>query len=64
MGEAIRIGDLVLPEGVEVMLDSERMLCTILAPAVSAADEEAEDADAVEEVEVDTEAGSTGETTG
>lgn len=64
MGEAIRIGDLVLPEGVEVMLDSERMLCTILAPAVSAADEEAEDADAVEEMEVDTEAGSTGETTG
>ena len=64
MGEAIRIGDLVLPEGVEVMLDSERMLCTILAPAVSAADEEAEDAGAVEEMEVDTEAGSTGETTG
>lgn len=64
MGGAIRIGDLVLPEGVEVMLDSERMLCTILAPAVSAADEEAEDADAVEEMEVDTEAGSTGETTG
>lgn len=64
MGGAIRIGDLVLPEGVEVMLDSERMLCTILAPAVSAADEEAEDADVVEELEVDTEAGSTGETTG
>lgn len=64
MGGAIRIGDLVLPEGVEVMLDSERMLCTILAPAVSAADEEAEDADVVEEMEVDTEAGSTGETTG
>lgn len=64
MGGAIRIGDLVLPEGVEVMLDSERMLCTILAPAVSAADEEAEDADAVEEMEVDTEAGSIGETTG
>ncbi len=64
MGGAIRIGDLVLPEGVEVMLDSERMLCTILAPAVSAADEEAEDADAEEEIEVDTEAGSTGETTG
>lgn len=64
MGGAIRIGDLVLPEGVEVMLDSERMLCTILAPAVSAADEEAEDADADEQMEVDTEAGSTEETTG
>lgn len=63
MGGAIRIGDLVLPEGVEVMLDRERMLCTILAPAVSAADEEAEDADADEEIEVDTEAGSSGETT-
>ena len=64
MGGAIRIGDLVLPEGVEVMLDSERMLCTILAPAVSAADEEAEDADADEQMEVDSEAGSSEETTG
>ena len=66
MGGAVRIGDLVLPEGVEVMLDSERMLCTILAPAVSADDEEADDADADadEEMEVDTEAGSGEETTG
>ena len=64
MGGAIRIGDLVLPEGVEAMLDRDRMLCTILAPAVPVVDEEVEDADADEEMEVDTEAASGGETTG
>ena len=66
MGGAIRIGDLVLPVGVEVMLARDRMLCTILAPAVPDVDEEAEDVDvdADAEMEVDTEAGSSGETTG
>ena len=66
MGGAIRIGDLVLPVGVEVMLDRDRMLCTILAPAVPDVDEEAEDVDvdADAEMDVDTEAGSSGETTG
>ena len=52
IGEVIRIEDIVFPEGVEVMLDPQRTLCTVQLPTelVGEAEEvEAEDAVALEE---------------
>lgn len=52
IGEVIRIEDIVFPEGVEVMLDPQRTLCTVQLPTELVGEEEeveAEDAVALEE---------------
>jgi large subunit ribosomal protein L25 len=41
IGDAIHVGDIVVPEGVEVEIDAERSVVTVLAPTVVAEEEAA-----------------------
>lgn len=40
MGDSLHVSDIVLPEGVEALLDPERTVCAVVAPAVVPTDEE------------------------
>ena len=43
IGDSVHVGELTLPEGVEVLIDSSRTVCTVAAPTVlEVTDEEAE----------------------
>lgn len=40
IGDSIHVGDLALPQGVEAEADAHRSVCSVMAPAVTAAPEE------------------------
>lgn len=42
VGDSIHVGDLVLPEGVEVQLEADQTVCSVIVPRGLAADEEEE----------------------
>jgi large subunit ribosomal protein L25 len=45
VGDSIHVSDLELPEGVEVLLDGERTVCSVIVPkGLAAEDEEEEEA--------------------
>ncbi len=48
IGDSIHVGQLALPEGVQVMIESDRTICSVMAPTVVATDEEATAAAAAE----------------
>lgn len=54
IGDSLHVSDIVLPEGVESLVDAERTICSVVPPTVVAAEEEAEaePAAAMEEPEV------------
>lgn len=63
LGDSIHVSELAIPEGVEVEMDGERVVCSVVAPAVlevpepaEAEDETAEPARVGEEAEAETEA--------
>lgn len=42
IGDSLRVADLVLPEGVETLVDPEQSVCSIIAPTVEAVEPDAE----------------------
>jgi large subunit ribosomal protein L25 len=52
IGDNLLVSDLTLPEGVEAMVDGERVICSVQSPTVLAVTEEVEDEDGDEEPEV------------
>ena len=48
VGDSIHVGDLRLPEGVEVLVDADRTVCTVAAPSVHEVAEAAPEAAAAE----------------
>lgn len=50
IGDSFHVSELEIPEGVAVLLDPERTLCSVQAPSVLAADDEDEDEDEEPEV--------------
>lgn len=49
IGDSIHVSDIALPEGIEVLVDAERSVCSVIPPTVAAAEgEEAAPAEAVE----------------
>lgn len=53
IGDSIHVGDIALPEGIEVLVDVERSVCSVIPPTVAAA--EGEEAAPVEAAEVEPE---------
>lgn len=45
IGDSVHVGQIVLPEGVELEIDAERTVCSVLAPTVSKEEETAEEAE-------------------
>ncbi|HSJ15577.1 MAG TPA: 50S ribosomal protein L25/general stress protein Ctc [Longimicrobiales bacterium] len=56
IADAVHVGDLTLPEGVEPQVDADRVVCSVTPPTVSVAETEAEEAEA--EIEAETAASS------
>ena len=50
IGDSVHVGQLVLPEGVESLIDAECTICSVIPPVVAAATEEEEAAAALAEV--------------
>lgn len=49
IGDSIHVSDIALPEGIEVLVDADRSVCSVIPPTVAAAEgEEAAPAEAVE----------------
>src|SRR5262245_47915035 len=46
IGDSIHVSDIALPEGVELLVDGERTICSVIAPTVVAAEGPAEGAEA------------------
>jgi large subunit ribosomal protein L25 len=56
IGDSLKVSDLDLEEGVDILVDAERTICSVQVPKVVAADEEAEDEEleeGMEEAEAD-----------
>jgi len=60
IGDSVHVRDLALPEGVEVMLDGERMVCSVQIPTVLKAAEPAEGAEGEPAIVGDKEKGAEG----
>lgn len=53
IGDSIHVSDIALPEGIEVLVDAERSVCSVIPPTVAAA--EGEEAVPAEEAEAEPE---------
>ncbi|MGH7482858.1 MAG: 50S ribosomal protein L25/general stress protein Ctc [Longimicrobiales bacterium] len=51
IGDSIHIGDLVIPEGVQVEVEADRTVCSVIAPTVAKVEEEEAEAEAAVEGE-------------